>query len=345
VKTLALESYGPKIDVYELLSSYVAYLAQKGGNLAPITIKQWVITVKNFLEYWDVEISPRKFKIKVKMPKIIRQSKEALTKEDIVTILNACTNIKLKTYMMFLSATGCRAQEALSTRLCDYNLDKSKVFIRGEYTKTKTDRFVFLTSELVEQVKSWITFKYRTRRISYRGKVTVKTPSMDDNDLLFSTNFGEKSPSIEGLYRYILGVFDQTLDRLDGKYAAYETSNKRRRKITLHSFRRFVKSTISDLGYSDYSEWFIGHAGSTYYRKSDKEKYDLFKKHIEPYLTFLDQTSLERRGADLQNRLEAMEQENQTLRQKDSMNADAIASLSDRMQELMTKVHAMEKRQ
>ena len=37
-----------------------------------------------------------------------------------------------------------------------------------------------------------------------------------------------------------------------------------RRKITLHSFRRFVKTTISDLGYADYSEWFIGHAGSTY---------------------------------------------------------------------------------
>jgi len=29
--------------------------------------------------------------------------------------------------------------------------------------------------------------------------------------------------------------------------------------IPLHSFRRFVKTTISDLGYSDYSEWFIGH--------------------------------------------------------------------------------------
>ena len=41
-------------------------------------------------------------------------------------------------------------------------------------------------------------------------------------------------------------------------------SNKIRRKNTLHSFRRFVKTTISDLGYADYSEWFIGHAGSTY---------------------------------------------------------------------------------
>jgi hypothetical protein len=47
-------------------------------------------------------------------------------------------------------------------------------------------------------------------------------------------------------------------DRGDG-------SNQRRRKVTLHSFRRFVKTTISDLGYDDYSEWLIGHSGSTYW--------------------------------------------------------------------------------
>ena len=56
------------------------------------------------------------------------------------------------------------------------------------------------------------------------------------------------------------------------------------RKITLHSFRRYVKTTISDLGYSDYSEWFIGHSGSTYWRKKDNEKAEIFQK-IERYLT------------------------------------------------------------
>ena len=53
------------------------------------------------------------------------------------------------------------------------------------------------------------------------------------------------------------------------------------KEITFHSFRQFVKSTISDLGYGDYSEWFIGHSGSTYYRKTDKEKAEIFAK-IEP---------------------------------------------------------------
>jgi hypothetical protein len=68
----------------------------------------------------------------------------------------------------------------------------------------------------------------------------------------------------------------KTLDRM-GK-GDREGNSERRRQITLHSFRRFVKSTISDLGYSDYSEWLIGHSGSTYYRKKDSEKVDIFRK-------------------------------------------------------------------
>lgn len=90
------------IDVYDLLSSYVAFLQKRENVPSPSSIKQWISTIRNFLEFWDLEISVRKLKIKVRMPRVIRQSKEALTKEDIVNILNACSEIKLKTYCMFL---------------------------------------------------------------------------------------------------------------------------------------------------------------------------------------------------------------------------------------------------
>jgi len=76
-----------------------------------------------------------------------------------------------------------------------------------------------------------------------------------------------------------------------------------RRVITFHRLLAFCKSTISDLGYGDFSEWFIGHSGSTYYRKTEKERLELFRK-IEPYLTFLDVAQLEARGADMQTQLE-----------------------------------------
>ena len=108
-------------------------------------------------------------------------------------------------------------------------------------------------------------------------------------------------------------LFASTLDRIG--MGSREESNDHSRKITFHSFRGFVKSTISDLGYSDYSEWFIGHSGSTYWRMKDNEKGEIFKK-IKPYLTFLDTQKLERRGADLQTKIEELQDINQLLRNK-----------------------------
>jgi len=79
-------------DSYELLNRYAAYL--KNCNIAALTLKQRVVTIKNFLEYCDVDISPRKFKLKVKLPKTVLKNKEALSKEDITEIINSCANIR-----------------------------------------------------------------------------------------------------------------------------------------------------------------------------------------------------------------------------------------------------------
>jgi hypothetical protein len=116
------------------------------------------------------------------------------------------------------------------------------------------------------------------------------------------------------------------------------------KEITFHSFRQFVKSTISDLGYGDYSEWFIGHSGSTYYRKTDKEKAEIFAK-IEPYLTFLNIHQLERQGADIQSKVEELEDLNQSLRNRDKMKDDAIAQLSDQVVALTARMQKYERRQ
>jgi integrase len=153
------------LDPYSLLNGYAAYL--RNCNITMSTLKQRVVTVKNFLEYCDVDISPRKFKLKVKLPKAVIKRKEALSKEDIIDILNICDNIRLRTYVMLLAATGMRAVEALSIRIKDLDFDSNPamVFVRGEYTKTKVDRIVFLTEEVTQQLKSWLDYKYRTRRV------------------------------------------------------------------------------------------------------------------------------------------------------------------------------------
>ena len=172
----------------------------------------------------------------------------------------------------------CGAVEALSIRIkdIDFNASPVKLSVRGEYTKTKVDRTIFLTEELSKQLVDWLEYKYRTRRICHLDSSIHKTiteyvtPKKDQNDLVLAVH--KANP--HNLYVELRTVFGKTLDRIgmgtredepsvtvnfqnhNNHKANDDVNNRNRfnhRKITLHSFRHFVKSTIYDLGYSDFS--------------------------------------------------------------------------------------------
>jgi hypothetical protein len=100
----------------------------------------------------------------------------------------------------------------------------------------------------------------------------------------------------------------------------------------------------SGCSYADYSEYFIGHSVSTYWRKKDSEKAEIFRK-IEPYLTFLNVHQLERQGADIQSKVEELKEVNQSLRNHDKMKDDAIAHLSDQLIVITERLQEVERRQ
>jgi hypothetical protein len=53
----------------------------------------------------------------------------------------------------------------------------------------------------------------------------------------------------------------------------------------------------------------LGRSGSTYLRKKESEKAEIFQK-IEPYLTFLNIHQLERHGADIMSEVNKLEEVN-----------------------------------
>ena len=103
-----------------------------------------------------------------------------------------------------------------------------------------------------------------------------RTPFKKQTDLVFAVYQDIKMPDPLNLYGDLMKSFGKILDRM-GK-GSREDGNERRRQITLHSFRRFVKTTISDLGYSDFSEYFIGHSGSKYWTKRMRTKQRFSKR-------------------------------------------------------------------
>ena len=124
---------------------------------------------------------------------------------------------------MLLAGTGLRAVEALSIRIKDLYLETrpSKVSIRGEYTKTKSDRYVFLTDEVADQLKQWLEYKYRTRRICHKDINTERktityynTPERNHNDLLFAVRQDREHANPKILYYDLTKSFAKTLDRM-----------------------------------------------------------------------------------------------------------------------------------
>lgn len=308
----------PKI-VYTVINGYVKHLIDN-HSLSNRSLSHFVNTAKDFLEYCDIEISQRKFANKVTLPRINDREIEGLSKEQIIKILYGCNDRggRLRTYVLFLASSGCRPNEPLTLKLKDLRLESNPpvVLLRGENTKTGRDRYIYPTEELVDHLRKWIGYKYRTRRVgrSAHGKYIswYVTPDKNENmDLVFAARVGKGQRKGTSLYDGFEHDFALAIDRIGmGEREEKENHNpnskfvhKLGRKITLHSFRRFAYTTVKDLTNDDFADFFIGHEHSTYYRKPKHEREEKFKQ-VAPHLTFLDFTSLHRQEADSEHNKE-----------------------------------------
>jgi hypothetical protein len=71
---------------------------------------------------------------------------------------------------------------------------------------------------------------------------------------------------------------------------------------------------------------------------------EIFRK-AEPFLTFLNSHQLERQEADIQTKVEELEDLNQSLRNHDKMKDDDITQLSDQLMALTTRMQELERKQ
>ena len=296
-------------------------------KLSVNSINLYLTAVRSYFGYYDIDVIPSKFKRKVKMPKVGREDEEPLDAKDIRKILLSCSNRRLKTFILILASGGMRTKEGLAIRLKDIDLSLSptKIHIRKEFSKTRVARDIYISDEATHYLKQWIDWKYRDK-----GSEWTKTP--DPDDLIFAIYSVKNEPNPNHIYVKIILEFEKllTVAGMDER-----KEGMRRRKITLHSFRRFVKTVISDQTNQDYSEWFLGHSKSPYYTKKEPDRREIYATKCMKYLTFLDYSTLEATGKNIEAKLSEKEREIQLLRQRDSMNTDAIAGLSDQLAMVM----------
>jgi len=298
-----------QINVYELLDGFVSF-KYINGNLKnkPQSIKTHLAGIKSYFAYYDIDIIPSKFKRRVKMPKTPKEKEEPIDAADIRKILLSCNNRRLKIYLLVLASGGLRAVEGCAIRIKDINfkVNPTMIHIRAEFAKTRVGRDVYISDEATRYLNQWLDWKYRNR-------------SINPDDLVFNTFRVRSKPEI--LYGKIATEFTKVL-----KVAGLDERKEgmRRRKITLHSLRRFVKTMTSDEVGGDYSEWFLGHNGSVYYTKKESERREIYYTKCMKYLTFLDYTALEARGKSIEAKLSEKDREMQVIKEKYDQDLQAI---------------------
>ncbi len=156
-----------------------------------------------------------------------------------------------------------RKGEAVTLEPSDFDFTSYPVSIhvRAPSTKTRADRFVYLTRECTEMMEQLIN----------------KKP--EKQHYLFG-----KSPNS----RQISETYGKALRRVLKKIDLYKKLSNGQNQITVHSFRQFFRTFAGHLISRDFAESFIGHDFylSEYENMPEEERKKIFLK-LEPSMTFL----------------------------------------------------------
>jgi integrase len=370
IQTILPELKSERIDVYALLRSFVKYLKHETVNsndLSPRSIAVYMAAARSYFNFNKILIMPELFKHQVSMPSIEHEKEESINADDIKNILQHTDNRRLKAYLLVLASSGARATEALALRECDVDFtgidfadpndtkNPATIRIRAKYSKTKHDRTIYISNECARYLHNWIEWIYRDKTPE-RGPNThqpLKNRKRTQDDLIFASHAEQKNRSDghpRGLYGRLLWDFQRVL-KLAHLSSRKENGVYKRRKVTLHSFRRFVKTTIADQTNSDYSEWVLGHSSSSYYTKKDSEKRELYADKCMKYLTFLDYTTVEATGKSFEAQLQGVvQQKDDEIKRLNQQVANLKTELSqvairtDRLDALQDQIDALNKK-
>jgi integrase len=320
-----------KIDVYDLLDRFVSYLVSI--KLSRSSIHQYLTGIRSYFLYYDIDIVNSKFKRRVTMPKTVQEEEQALDQDDIRNILLKCNNRRLKTYILVLASSGLRATEACAIRLCDIDFqhNPTRLHVRGEYTKTKVSRDIYISDEATRYLKDWIEYTFK---IDVDQTKNINGPMAEY--LVFQVHKNAVSSIAPiAIYRKLVTQFHVVL-RSAGLGDRKEST--KRRRVTFHSLRRFVKTTVSDSqAGSDYSEWFLGHKKNAYYVSKPTVRAEIYATKVMKYLTFLDYSTLKATGKTMEAKIDEMEREKQIMSQKHEQQIRELREDMDRVVKFLAK--------
>ncbi len=289
-----------ELDVYRVLNEYVIFLDKKG--IKPKTIRLWFTVVKGYLTNLQVEVFSEKCKQRVKLPKVRRVKKEALTKEILVKLLRNL-DAKLETAVLVAISSGMRVGEIAGLTLEDieFNHDPVKINIRAETSKSREDRETYLTNESSEALKDYLKRYFSWKEDSTNSQLQGLRIFGRTSKIKMGNVKGRLPKSTEQLTEAIL--LQKTLARRIAKVPELNRLARNGRKVIhFHAFREYFYTVVSNVSGSNFAHALMGHHEylDTYYTLSEKQQIKLYQKAMS-YLTISDYSKIEQDLEKIQN--------------------------------------------
>lgn len=330
---------------YIILQQYAAWLKKNRLDTEQNnarTVKNKLSWTRTLFETKFIPISSTLYKKLVKSAKPEDPDLSPVDKKVVRQVITSLPDPRLQSVGMWYASMGWRATESLAMRNLNFEglnlktlkFDELPAFVNtsGKAAKTKKGKRRQLTAEMAHQIERLLAWKYRERTINRKinGKwVRVKVkPEPKPEDRLFTVLWTGDNKAMKGKEVKLVNAYNRTaqnvrdaVDRLD---IGYEENGKRR-KVTLHTLRRYCYTTCNRINGSDYAKYHIGRKVHEYDKRTSEQIAEDFAK-VEPFLTLLDTADVEKQQKALQHQL----QEEREARQK--LEADLEKEKKERAQ-------------
>ena len=173
IEDLTIRNYSPRtIKVYlERVAKFAQYFGQSPDQLGPAHIREFQVflvqTKKASWSQYNQSVCALRFFYRVCLgktwmiehipfPKQPKRLPVVLSRQEVQRLFEALSNVKHRTILMTLYATGLRIAEALALQIPD--IDRERMLIRVRHGKGRKDRYVPLSATLLEQLRRYWRF-------------------------------------------------------------------------------------------------------------------------------------------------------------------------------------------
>ena len=170
IEDLTIRNYSPRtIDIYvDRIAKFAQYFGQSPGRLGPAHIREFqlflVQTKKASWSQYNQSVCALRFFYRVCLgktwmiehipfPKQPKRLPVVLSRQEVQRLFEALSNVKHRTILMTLYATGLRVSEALALQIPD--IDRQRMLLRVRQGKGRKDRYVPLSTTLLDQLRGY----------------------------------------------------------------------------------------------------------------------------------------------------------------------------------------------